>query len=196
MTKLAPKRYRPFKIIKAISPVAYQLALPATWKIHDVFHVSLLSPYRETTAHGPNYSRPPPDLINDEEQYKVQAIRSHRRHGRSRQLQYLIKWKGYPESDNTWEWESQVHTPDLVRSYHKKRPTEAIKLIIHSPTMRCLSSSTSPSSPGNNTTPSPSASPPPNTPHNPNPPASQTSLSAPTPSTPSNTGPFAAFPTV
>jgi hypothetical protein len=27
-TKLVPKRYRPFKIIKEVSPVAYQLELP------------------------------------------------------------------------------------------------------------------------------------------------------------------------
>jgi len=54
--KLAPKRYGPFKIIKEISPVAYQLALPLTWKIHNTFHASLLSPYRETTAYDPNFS--------------------------------------------------------------------------------------------------------------------------------------------
>ena len=64
VTKLAPKRYGPFKIIKAISPVAYRLQLPPTWTIHDVFHASLLSPYSETPAHGPNFSRPPPDLIS------------------------------------------------------------------------------------------------------------------------------------
>jgi hypothetical protein len=55
-TKLKPKRYGPFKIIKEISPVAYQLRLPMAWEIHDVFHASLLSPYRETTTHGPNFS--------------------------------------------------------------------------------------------------------------------------------------------
>jgi len=76
-TKLAPKRYGPFKIIKEISPVAYRLMLPLSWKIHDTFHASLLLPYRETTAYGPNFSRPPPDLINDEEQYEVEQIRNH-----------------------------------------------------------------------------------------------------------------------
>jgi hypothetical protein len=55
-TKLAPKRYGPFKIIKEVSPVAYQLSLPMTWGIHDVFHSSLLSPYHEMTQHGPNFS--------------------------------------------------------------------------------------------------------------------------------------------
>jgi len=126
-TKLAPKRYGPFKIIKEISPVAYQLALPLTWKIHDTFHASLLSPYHETTAYGPNFSRPPPDLINDEEQYEVEQIHNHRYFGRNRTLQYLIHWKGYPDSDDTWEPATDTHTPNLVRAYHKGTLLESIK---------------------------------------------------------------------
>jgi len=121
-TKLNPKRYGPFKIIKMISSVAYQLQLPPSWKIHPVFHASLLSPYSETPSHGPNFSRPPPDLIDGEAEYEVELIKSHRRHGRSRKLQYLIKWKGYPESDNTWENADQIHAPDLIKLYHKGNP--------------------------------------------------------------------------
>ena len=56
VTKLVPKRYEPFKIIKEISPVVYWLQLPLTWTIHDVFHTSLLSPYSETPSHRPNFS--------------------------------------------------------------------------------------------------------------------------------------------
>jgi hypothetical protein len=37
-------------------------------------------------------------------------------------LQYLIKWKGYPHSDNTWEPANQVHAPDLTKSYHHQHP--------------------------------------------------------------------------
>ena len=76
-TKLAPKRYGPFKIIKGISPVVFQLALPLSWKIHNVFHTSLLLPYSETTAHGPNFSQPPLDLINNEVEYEVEQIHNH-----------------------------------------------------------------------------------------------------------------------
>jgi len=126
-TKLAPKRYGPFKIIKEISPVAYQLALPLMWKIHDTFHASLLSPYRETTVYGPNFSQPPPDLINDEEQYEVGQIRNHRYFRRNRTLQYLIHWKGYPDSDDTWESAADTHAPDLVKAYHKGTPLSSIK---------------------------------------------------------------------
>ena len=126
-TKLAPKRYGPFKIIKEISPVAYQLALPLTWKIHDTFHASLLSPYCEMTAYGPNFSRPPPDLINDEEQYEVDQIRNHRYFGHNRTLQYLIHWKGYPDSDDTWESAADTHAPNLVKDYHKGTLLKSIK---------------------------------------------------------------------
>jgi hypothetical protein len=117
-TKLAPKRYGPFPIIKEISPVAYQLRLPAAWGIHDVFHASLLSLYHETTAHGPNFSRPPPELIDGEEEYQVERILGHRYHGRAKALQYLIKWVDYPESDNTWEPAPYVHAQDLIKAYH------------------------------------------------------------------------------
>jgi len=147
-TKLNPKRYGPFKIIKTISSVAYQLQLPLSWKIHPVFHASLLSPYSETPSHGPNFSRPPPDLIDGEAEYEVELIKSHRRHGRSRTLQYLIKWKGYPESDNTWEDANQIHAPDLIKLYHKGNPLQRIKgrrLSLQTPHLPTWQSSTSPS---------------------------------------------------
>ena len=53
--KLAPKHHGPFKIMQEVSPVAYQLKLPRAWTIHDVFHSSLLTPYKETTDTGPQF---------------------------------------------------------------------------------------------------------------------------------------------
>ena len=126
-SKLNPKQYGPFKILDAISPVAFKLDLPVSWTIHPVFHASLLTPYVKTNTYGPNYSQPPPDLIDDEEQYKVEQIRNHQYHRQSRTLQYLIKWWGYPESDNTWEPADQVYALDLLWEYHKYQPLESIK---------------------------------------------------------------------
>jgi hypothetical protein len=116
--KLAPKRYRLFKIIKEVSPMAYQLSLPVMWGIHDIFHSSLLSPYHEMMQHGLNFSWPPLDLIKGEEEYKVEAICNHQCFGHSCTLQYLVKWHGYPKSDNTWEPADNIHTPDLLKDYH------------------------------------------------------------------------------
>jgi len=98
--KLAPQRYGPFTIDKIISPVAYHLELPVQWNIHPVFHTSLLTLYIETDSHSPNFSRPPPDLIKGENEYEVETIRKHQHFGKNKKLQYLLKWKGYPESDN------------------------------------------------------------------------------------------------
>ena len=53
--KLAPKRHGPFTIKRVLSPITYQLILPNTWKIHDVFHIDLLTQFVETDFHGPNY---------------------------------------------------------------------------------------------------------------------------------------------
>ena len=103
MCKLAPKCHGPFLITRRVSPVAYQLQLPPTWTIHDVFHASLLTPYHETTEHGPNYNRPPPEMVDREEEFEVKAVMGHRFFGKGCKLQYLIKWKGYPVTDNTWE---------------------------------------------------------------------------------------------
>jgi hypothetical protein len=48
--KLDYKRLGPFKIAKLVGLVACQLELPPQFKIHDVFHVSLLEPYHETRS--------------------------------------------------------------------------------------------------------------------------------------------------
>ena len=120
--KLAPRRHGPFLITEQVSPVAYRLALPPTWTVHDVFHASLLTPYRETDQHGANHTRPPPDLVDGEEEFEVEAIVNHRHHGRNRQLQYLIKWKGYPDADNSWEPAEQIFAPELITRYHQRRP--------------------------------------------------------------------------
>ena len=82
--KLAPRQHRPFTITRVVSPVAYQLALPPSWKIHPVFHASLLTPYTETVEHRSNYSKPPPDLIEGTEEYEVESIHNHRHHGGGR----------------------------------------------------------------------------------------------------------------
>jgi hypothetical protein len=57
-------------------------------------------------------------MIDDQEEYEVEQVCKHRYYGRKRTLQYLIKWKGYPESNNTWKAAGDVHAPDLVKAYH------------------------------------------------------------------------------
>ena len=74
MPKMAPKQYGPFEVAAQVSKVAYKLQLPPTWKIHDVFHASLLTPYKETSQHGPNFLEPPPEIIEGEPEWEVEKI--------------------------------------------------------------------------------------------------------------------------
>ena len=118
--KLAPQQEGPFEISHVISPLAYRLRLPLTWKIHDVFHASLLFTYRETTEHGPNYTNPPPEEIEDEEEYEIAEILSHQ--GSPGRCSYLVSWKNYSSAENTWEpeWNLQ-HAQTILQEYKQRR---------------------------------------------------------------------------
>ena len=133
-----------------MSPINYRLELPAQWSIHPVFHIDLLTPYRETTTHGANYQRPPPDLVDNAEEYEVEKILDSRLFGRRRRLQYLVKWKGYPDSDNMWVDKDDVFADDKVRAFKDSNPEARTHLrairstsIPHSPLASSRSSSTS-----------------------------------------------------
>ncbi len=120
-TKLAPKRHGPFPIVQVMSPVNYRLKLPTQWSIHDVFHIDLLTPYRETELHGSNYSRPAPDLVDNEEEYEVKKILDSQQFGRGCKKQYLIKWKGYPDSNNEWVDHKDIYAPEVIREFKNSR---------------------------------------------------------------------------
>ena len=85
--KLSPKQQGSFEVAQVLSPLTYHLQLPFTWRIHNVFHAALLSPYKETITHGLNFLSPLPVMIKSEEEYKVDRIVSHK--GSPKQQKYL-----------------------------------------------------------------------------------------------------------
>jgi hypothetical protein len=118
-------------VIDVINLVAFCLELPLQWKqkkVHPIFHASLLLPYKEMEEHGANFPEPPPDLVEGEEEYKVEQVLDSRQHGRRKKLQYLLKWRGYSKAHDSWEPTEQVHTPELVDRFHRENP-EAIRAI-------------------------------------------------------------------
>ena len=104
--------------MKQISPVAYQLQLPAHMNIHPVFHVDLLIPYKVTAEYSIPFKHPAPETINGQEEYEVNEILAKRRHGHKHQCQYIVSWRGYPRSDNSWVSKEDLHSSELLQEFH------------------------------------------------------------------------------
>ena len=115
--KLAARRHGPFLVEQVLSPVTYKLSLPLTWNVHPVFHIDLLTPYRETPFQGRNYEHPPPDLVANQEEYEVKKVLDVRHYGRKKTRQYLVKWNGYPDSDNEWVSQEDMSADKAIREY-------------------------------------------------------------------------------
>jgi transposase InsO family protein len=120
--KLAPKFMGPYKIEKVISTTAYRLKLPSNLKIHPVFHVSMLKPYKENLTDFNRDLPPPPEIIpeTNEEEYEVEIILDKKLV--RRKPFYLVKWKGYPLHDATWEpKENLTNAADMVTNFENSR---------------------------------------------------------------------------
>ena len=50
--KLDFKKLGPFRIIDQVNPVAFRLDLPSHYRIHNVFHASLLELYHSSSLRG------------------------------------------------------------------------------------------------------------------------------------------------
>ncbi len=120
--KLGAKFFEPFRVLHPVGKQAYKLELPKRWRIHDVFHVSLLEQditrkRRVETAIELNEG--------DSKEYEVEAICDSELYaqesdsGQISSLYYLVSWKRYPKEENTWEPASAVlHLCKLINTFH------------------------------------------------------------------------------
>jgi hypothetical protein len=109
--KLDHIKLGPFKIIQKLGPVTFRLEMPEGMRIHPVFHISLLEP-------APKNAVPGPVEIDEETQtprYEVDSILGYKLI--NDKPHYLIHWKGYQHSEDTWEPEEHL-TPVSVQEYH------------------------------------------------------------------------------
>jgi len=77
---------------KVVSPLAVCLTLPRKWKIHNVFHVSQLEPYRfseHRTPPDPSRVLQEADNIEQSEEYDVDEVLGSTKKGRC--VLYLAK---------------------------------------------------------------------------------------------------------
>jgi len=131
--KLSDKRYGPFKIVKVVSPNAYQLELPSTMKLHPVFHTVKLRPYFPDSIPGRTVShpRPPPVVDGESPEWEVEYIKDSRLVSRGQGLQYKVKWKGFPQEESTWEPAANLkNCKQAVEDFHRKHPSAPRKISV------------------------------------------------------------------
>jgi len=92
-------------------------------QIHPVFHNSLLKPYKETMAHRPNFACPPLEIVGGEEgHYEIERILTSHPTRNWKSTQYLVKWKGYPDSENSWLPAKELQSArKLLKQFHNRQ---------------------------------------------------------------------------
>lgn len=126
--KLQPRYYGPYPVVKVVSPVAYELKLPPQLKLHPVIHIDQLKPNRDGSSEFPDRPEyeapPPPDLIDGEEHYRVEAFINHTWQkppgGQAPLLKFTVKWEGRETSK---EWASDLEEdldPESYKAFVKQ----------------------------------------------------------------------------
>ena len=106
--KLDHVKVGPFLIAERKGPTNYRLELPKDARIHPVFHISMLEPADPDTTLQTTFHFQP-----QEEEFEVEEII------KNIGDQYLVKWKGYPKSDNTWEPREHLEDCQALDVYEK-----------------------------------------------------------------------------
>ncbi|GBG59012.1 hypothetical protein CBR_g24360 [Chara braunii] len=115
LRKFRRRFFDPFRILQAVgsdttsSPVSFRVKLHdylRRTRVHDVYHVSLLHPYRRASQRfaGRPYERPPLIMVDGDEEFLVSDIIGRRvTDDNPPHVEYLVRWKGYPDEEATWE---------------------------------------------------------------------------------------------
>jgi hypothetical protein len=125
--KLDDKKLGPFTITHEVGTLARRLALPPSMKIHPVFHISLLEPYKELESDRPVREEPRPTVVDGEEEWEVDEVVDSRRRkrGRGSSLEYKVKWRDTPLADSSWEpARNLANAQQAVRAFHHLHPSK------------------------------------------------------------------------
>ena len=70
--------------------------------------------------------RPSPELVDGEEEYEVEEIIGKRevKIGRTKHIEYLVKWLGYPITEATWQAAGQLENAAQAVSEFEERQEE------------------------------------------------------------------------
>ena len=118
-----------FKVLEKKGSRTFKLEISPQWKIHPIFHISLLDPYR--TSIRPGREQPPqePGEIDGDLEWEVERkVKSEiityiGRWRRMQEIRNFVKWAGCSEDENTWEPpEGLEQGQELVEEFNRENP--------------------------------------------------------------------------
>ena len=112
----------PFEVLE-VTPSTVGLKLPSHWRLQtNFFHVDKLKKdVSRPTRLGQVDPPPIPLVVDGNFRYEVDHIIAHRRVGRRHLLQYRVRWTGYGQADDTWEYATNLRDDGLmdeIRRHH------------------------------------------------------------------------------
>ena len=117
--KLDHKFMGPFRVVEKLSPLVYKLDLPPTLSVHPTLPVALLEPYREGHP-GQAQAKPPKILVDNHEECVPERILESRETDRG--FEFLVKWEGQGDDENTWETFDNLKHLKILSHFHKHNP--------------------------------------------------------------------------
>ena len=65
---------------------------------------------------------PPPVRINQNEEYEVEEILDAKWNSRTKRLRFLVRWKGYGPTEDSWETENDLeNAKEALKDYKRAR---------------------------------------------------------------------------
>ncbi|KAI2667775.1 Transposon Tf2-6 polyprotein [Labeo rohita] len=116
--KLTPRYIGPFKITHRLNPVTFRLQLPASLRVHPIFHQSQLKPVFFSPLSPQVPAPPPPRIVDGGPAYTVRRILDSRPRGRG--TQYLVDWEGYGPEERSWVPGRFILDPALIQDYRRR----------------------------------------------------------------------------
>ena len=102
-----------------IGPSSFKVHFPGLENVHPVFHASHLEPYiQNDTIPHPEQQTEHKLGSHGDDVYFVDKIVNHRKNKEDK-WEYLVKWTGYDDSENTWEPTGHI-TERTLNEYWKK----------------------------------------------------------------------------
>jgi hypothetical protein len=111
--KMKMKKIGPCKVLKKFGTNAYEIELPDWIRISLIFNVSDLYPYKAEEARTGNekseiqWTKHMP-VAEKLQMERILDKRVSKRTRRKEYFEYLVKWKGHPVEDTSWENEAEI----------------------------------------------------------------------------------------